>query len=169
MIIPSAFGSYRSTGPTSAPRLAFVEDQSGTNDPIDQARWQFEVKKQKDGEAGTTLSFRGQVRLREPRPVQSMKGRRTPSFSVKVQITAMATNGHAHSAHSDGATVRAVAVEDVRCEFARRYVYGGDGGEKERTGALAKAWKPALQDAQADQLIAGEVSRDREIIWLASP
>jgi hypothetical protein len=153
---------------------------------------QFEVKKQKDGEAGTKFAYRlrpiqlGQhevtreavttclVEWIEPSLAQPTKGRkrtwpRKLNLFLQALKDAMATNGRAHSAHSDSPMVRAVAVEDVRCEFGRRYVYGGEGGEKERAGALAKAWKRALQDAQADQLIAGEVSCGREIIWLISP
>jgi AAA domain len=153
---------------------------------------QFEVKKQKDGEAGTKFGYRlrplqlGQhevtgevvttclVEWVEPSLAQPTKGRKR-TWPRKLNpfrqalMNALTTSGQAHSAHGDGPVVKAVAVEDVREEFARHYVYGGDGGEKGRADALAKAWKRALQDAQADQLIAGEVSSGREIIWLVSP
>jgi hypothetical protein len=153
---------------------------------------QFEIKKQKDGEAGTVFAYRlRQVKLGqhevtgevvtscsvewvEPSAPQATKGRKR-TWPRKLNpfrqalLNALATSGHAHNAHGDGPMVKAVAVEDVRAEFARHYVYGGDGGDKGRADGLAKAWKRALQDAQAEQLIAGEVSSGREIIWLVSP
>jgi AAA domain-containing protein len=153
---------------------------------------QFEVRKQKDGEAGTKFTYRLRpiqlghheltkevvttcvVDWTEPSPVQPTRGRklawpRKLNLFRRALVNAIASSGYAHNAHNDRLVVQAVAVEDVRAEFARHYVYGGDGGEKERVAALAKAWKRALQDAQTDQLIAGEVRCNREIIWLVSP
>ena len=50
---------------------------------------------------------------------------------------AVAPSGHAHSANSDGSAVQTVAVEDIGAEFARHYVYGGDGREKTRQAVEA--------------------------------
>jgi hypothetical protein len=63
----------------------------------------------------------------------------------------------------NGPTVRAVRVQLARANHDRRYVSSGDG---DRTEAERKAWARNFKQAREANLIGGEVTEGREMIWL---
>jgi hypothetical protein len=76
---------------------------------------------------------------------------------------ALLAHGADHRPRGNGATVKAVAVEDVRGEHGRLYVHSGEG---DRAAAERQAWGRALKAARNNNLIGSENSLGRDLLWL---
>lgn len=73
--------------------------------------------------------------------------------------------GIAHQVGDDGPTVRAVNVRQAHDAHKRKYVSAGDG---DRSEAERKAWRRNFKLARTNNLISGEVSEGRELIWITT-
>jgi hypothetical protein len=73
--------------------------------------------------------------------------------------------GAPHRVGGDGPNVKAVPLQAARDVHERRYVSTGTG---DRAVAERKAWSRNFRQAQAGNLIAGEVKDGTELIWLVT-
>ena len=78
---------------------------------------------------------------------------------------ALIAHGENHRVGGDGPTVRAVEVRHARASHNQKYVSAGDG---DRSEAERKAWQRNFKAARASNLISGEVSEGRELVWITA-
>lgn len=82
--------------------------------------------------------------------------------ALNMAITANAVD---HVIAGDGPRVRAALVSDVREQYSRSYVSGGDG---DPAAARRQAFKRNIAHARERGLISGETSQGRELVWTMS-
>src|SRR2546423_11382089 len=70
----------------------------------------------------------------------------------RVLMTLLVDNGQDMQPFLDGPIVRACDLSPIRAEFEKQYV--ADGNDRQKADAKRKAFKRAVQDAQAKNLIA---------------
>jgi AAA domain len=71
-----------------------------------------------------------------------------------------------HSVGGSGPSVRAADLKCAREEHKRRYVYEGDGDEKEKAAAQRQAWSTGKNALLGKKRIAQAPTGDRNLVWI---
>lgn len=149
------------------------------------ANTRLALRKQREGLAGLELPFTpktieiGTDEDDEPmvrvviewsgQPARSKEASWSRSLRLlqRILLAALAESGKDIRPFADGPMVRACELELVRTEFVKQYVT--DGTLEQRAAAQRQAFRRAVMDAQAKDLVAIRVIDGVQLIWLVKP